>query len=43
MLWLYGISLHRAFHYHSSMSLYDLNNFERDIKHKIIIMEKNDV
>ena len=34
--WLYGTSLHRAFHYDQS-ARYDLNNVERDVKHQIII------
>ena len=35
---LYCTSLHKAFHYHPSLSQYDLNNVERDVKHQIIVI-----
>ena len=35
---MYGVSLHRAFHYYLTSSQYDLYNVEKDVKHQLIII-----
>ena len=36
--WLYGASLHRAFHHRLLLPRYDLDNVKKDVKHQIIII-----